>query len=310
MPLLQVRKSLCGSLISCHTAINQQVEPRLFVPRVHLGLAISHPEPRLPSGCLSGICGIFSFSLVTFLPPPLWSFSATCASHGQTTSECSQASAQQPLDVLFIQGTFEGVSSLLQGGLAFALCRWYEKRLAYTLYVYIFWFFPLYLIPMLRLTARVSTYWALQVGNTDRGGTSLLMVVFGIWLWITAMWPVGPARGVAWCLCSPLPTASSSQPGLIWEAFLPLTVTACPLATPPRLPWSLEASSHHKTSFSSTLLLLSLLTVALHHLSKDVFHRNVCLVILLSYVSHFPDFFYKLARKKYLIKYCCPITVL
>lgn len=69
MPLLQVRKSLCGSLISCHTAINQQVEPRLFVPSVHLGLAISHPEPRLPSGCLSGICGVFSFSLATFLPP-------------------------------------------------------------------------------------------------------------------------------------------------------------------------------------------------------------------------------------------------
>lgn len=71
VPLLQVRKSLCGSLISCHTAINQQVEPRLFVPRVHLGLAISHPEPRLPSGCLSGVCGVFSFSLATFLPPPL-----------------------------------------------------------------------------------------------------------------------------------------------------------------------------------------------------------------------------------------------
>lgn len=30
VPLLQIRKSLGGSLISCHTAINQQVEPRLF----------------------------------------------------------------------------------------------------------------------------------------------------------------------------------------------------------------------------------------------------------------------------------------
>lgn len=60
----------------------------------------------------------------------------------------------------------------------------------------------------------------------------------------------------------------------------------------PLRPWPLEASSHHKTSFSSTLLLLSLLTVALHHLSKDVFHRNVCLVILFKLCFSFSKFFF------------------
>lgn len=168
----------------------------------------------------------------------------------------------------------------------------------YTLHIYVFWFFPLYLIPMLRLTARVSAHWALQVGNTDRGGTSLLMVC----LWDLAvdhchvayrpcqrscmrfMFPSTHCQQLsAWAHLGSLPSSDGH------------CLPSCHSAQAPMVPGGFVSPQNQLFSHVAAALTAH---CCLHHLSKDAFHRNVCLVILLSYVSHFPDFFYKLARKK------------
>ena len=99
----------------------------------------------------------------------------------------------------------------------------------------------------------------------------LLMIV----LWITAMWPVGPARGLHEACIPPHPLpatvslASSGKPPCLSEGHcLPFPHSA-------QVHAGLWGFASHRTSFSSMLLLLLLLTITPHCLSKDGFPRQV-----------------------------------